>query len=408
MDSGPRLNLSYPGFAWACTVREALPRVLQDRQAEPAGSTYPGRAWHENVLEGGPRLSQFSKGEGFLMRTFSIVLFSFLVLIGVGSVGAAPKQEPLVEQVRKSIEKSKEYLLRHQTADGNWELEDTAANFRGGPTSLALLALMNAGVPPEDPAIQKGLKWLRNIPPEKTYVVGLQTMVFCLAGMNEDRPLIQNRVRWLDNAKTMRGTSLLGWTYTPRAMMADNSNSQYAILGLHEAQTAGLYVNPQTWKEIGMLYMSTQVRGGWGYHSNDQPTFTMTTAGLCGLLMASMDLNQNREISSREGHWNNCGVYKEAPFVAQAQNLLGDTFPNLERIPNQPHLFYFLYGLERAGRLTGLRFMGGHDWYWVGCQYLTRAQAADGSCAAAILANRDRLSPPVSACSSCPKDVPRS
>ena len=36
--------------------------------------------------------------------------------------------------------------------------------------------------------------------------------------------------------------------------------------------------------------------------------------------------------------------------------------------------FYYLYGLERAGRLSGLRFFGRHDWYREGAEELVRIQ----------------------------------
>src|SRR5262249_18721265 len=35
---------------------------------------------------------------------------------------------------------------------------------------------------------------------------------------------------------------------------------------------------------------------------------------------------------------------------------------------------YYLYGLERVGRLTGLRYIGGHDWYREGAEELVREQ----------------------------------
>jgi len=47
--------------------------------------------------------------------------------------------------------------------------------------------------------------------------------------------------------------------------------------------------------------------------------------------------------------------------------------------------FYGFYGIERAGRLTGRRFIGGHDWYRVGCQCLVNSQQTDGSWKAATL-----------------------
>src|SRR5262249_7318120 len=40
--------------------------------------------------------------------------------------------------------------------------------------------------------------------------------------------------------------------------------------------------------------------------------------------------------------------------------------------------FYYLYGLERAGRLTGQRFFGNHDWYREGADELIRRQDFDG------------------------------
>src|SRR5207237_904445 len=36
--------------------------------------------------------------------------------------------------------------------------------------------------------------------------------------------------------------------------------------------------------------------------------------------------------------------------------------------------YYYLYGLERAGRLTGLRYFGDHDWYREGAEELVRRQ----------------------------------
>jgi hypothetical protein len=36
---------------------------------------------------------------------------------------------------------------------------------------------------------------------------------------------------------------------------------------------------------------------------------------------------------------------------------------------------YYLYGLERAGRFTGLRFFGDHDWYREGARFLVKSQS---------------------------------
>src|SRR5262245_48732885 len=89
-----------------------------------------------------------------------------------------PGQEPLVEQVRTAIDTGARYLRKEERGRGHWENDFVSATKPGGTTSLALLALLNCGLKPDDPIIQRGLEYLRKIPPESTYVVGLQTMVF--------------------------------------------------------------------------------------------------------------------------------------------------------------------------------------------------------------------------------------
>ena len=42
-------------------------------------------------------------------------------------------------------------------------------------------------------------------------------------------------------------------------------------------------------------------------------------------------------------------------------------------------LLYYLYGLERVGRMTGRRFIGAHDWYREGAELLVREQDISGS-----------------------------
>ena len=61
--------------------------------------------------------------------------------------------------------------------------------YPGGMTSLCTLALLNAGLEPADPQIQKALEYLRKIKPEMNYVIALQTMVFCRAEPEKDRLL---------------------------------------------------------------------------------------------------------------------------------------------------------------------------------------------------------------------------
>lgn len=297
---------------------------------------------------------------------------------------AVAGDDDLVNKVRKSIDEGVSYLRGQQRkTDGSWEIGPGGRAGTGGWTSLVILALINSGVKPDDEAIQRGLKYLRTTTPTETYVVALQTMAFCLAKQPHDRAAIQTNVRWLLNARMPDG-----WAYNMPTKgtigIADNSNTQYALLALHEAIQAGVKVEARTLEQIQNLYLKTQANGGWSYRpSSRSPSMTMTTAGLCNLLITGMDLARGKAVLRPDGSAEACGNYKDNEPIALALAWIGDRYPATitdanfyDRFGNP---FYAMYGIERAGRLTGQRFFGGHDWYEVGCRYLVSAQRADGS-----------------------------
>jgi hypothetical protein len=297
-----------------------------------------------------------------------------LPLLAVPVHADQPDEEDLVEPVRKAIERGVKYL-RSQQHDGNWEHQGYPG-YPGGATALAVLALLNSDVPPEDPAVQGGLAYLRELKQDKTYVVSLQTMAFALARQPQDLERIGKNVDWLLKARVMDGGRLLGWGYGNHGP-ADNSNTQYALLGLHEGFVAGAKVPQEDWESILDFYKRTQkADGSWDYKPGTiiNPS-TMTTAGLCGLLIASTDMRSSRT----ECVPAKCGNYEEDRHITKALDFLGRTMLTDRRIGNQSHAYYYLYGLERAGRLSGRRFFGGHDWYRVGCRFLIGAQKDEGS-----------------------------
>jgi hypothetical protein len=308
------------------------------------------------------------------------LLAIFLILTPLGPAAAA--EEPLVKQVGQAIDKGKTYLYGIGKDKGNWEVDTLSATQEGGWTSLALLALLNAGVPPDDPVIQKGMTFLVRIKPKNTYVVGLQTMVLALVDKdNRYKDQIQGNVNWLIEARIKSDGKLLGWGYGAgdNHGSVNNSNTQYVLLGLHEGMNAGATVPPEVLEEIQRFYMTNQPNGGWGYHRGEDPTMTMTSAGLCGLLITGMDLNDGREKPLAGGKFDQCGKYTENKNVADALKWIGNNLPAQNRWEQMPSFYYTLYGLERVGRLSGLRFLGSHDWYREGCEALVPLQNKDGS-----------------------------
>jgi hypothetical protein len=297
-----------------------------------------------------------------------------------------PNQEELVEQVRKAIDRGVQFL-RDQQKGGNWETTDqSSVSHQGGWTSLALLAMLNAGVKPDDPAVQSGLEYLRGVDSGQTYVVSLQTMVFAEVGDSKDAQRIQRNVDWLIRAMLKGGKGSRGWTYVSTGGRGDpdNSNTQYALLGLHAGHLAGAHIDRKTWTAIQQYYLDTQhPDGGWSYNGRQTPaTLTMSTAGVCGLLISGMELNPSRETilgTIKEGNVRaeGCGRYDDNNKLARG--LAWVSHPDNFRFQLPINSYYNVYGIERVGRLSGQRFLGEFDWYRTGCKFLVAKQHDDGS-----------------------------
>ncbi|MFO0808289.1 MAG: DUF4159 domain-containing protein [Gemmataceae bacterium] len=321
------------------------------------------------------------------MRWTLVVCCLTSLALPVRSAPVLP-EEPLVERVREAIQKAIRYLRAEERGRGSWDGTPGASGGPGGVTSLALLALLNGGVKADDPMIQRGLEYLRKIEPEETYAVGLSTMVFAEVGDPRDMPRIQGNVDWLLKTRVLSsgGMKLDGWSYGTPSLSPDFSNSQYALLGLHAGRQAGARVNRSVWEQIERCYEDMQTPGGgWSYKgkSEKDARLTMTVAGFCSLHIAGLELNPFRRNVGPDGIDPKCGIYPENDAIAKALKWLGggsDDGRTRLRF-NSKNMFYNTYGIERAGRLSGMRFLVGHDWYREGCRFLIehQKQMEDGS-----------------------------
>jgi hypothetical protein len=318
----------------------------------------------------------------------------FLLLVFAGSTCAQGPNEPLVKKVKTSIHKGVAFLISKQR-DGGWEdlAGDDKAVYRGGSSALMLLALLNCDGIIDDPdlekqrqkAVERGLENVRLIESGKVYVRALQTMALAEAKKPQDLKLINANVQWLLQARVYKAGKFIGWYYekTATSQVSDASNSQYAMLALWYARQAGIPIEREVWENIRDYYTRTQYKdGSWAYSSDygpanevDHPSVTMTVAGLCGLAIAGMELNAGREQKQPDGRFKNCGVYQENAPSAAATKWVVDKF----KVDLSDRAYYHLYGIERAGRLTGQRFFGEHDWYREGSEFLVKKQGPDGS-----------------------------
>ncbi|MBY0459862.1 MAG: DUF4159 domain-containing protein, partial [Gemmataceae bacterium] len=299
-----------------------------------------------------------------------------------------------VDKVKKSIDGGVKYLKDYAAKNnGNWEglVLKSLVEMDGGTTSLAVLALLNSGEKVTDPTVAKGLDYLRKIKPTKTYVVALQTMALSealvLSRDQKDLPIIAANAEWLrKTALRGPGGRLDGWSY-PGNDIADNSNTQYALLGLYAAKVAGAKIEDEQklWKDIQEFYTRTQESekgndrsGYWLYHTGDKTgaSFTMTVGGACGLLIANMGLDvSEQQLDPATGKAARCGQYADNTPLAKGMYYIGTHFS----FAQGKSQFYNYYGIERLGRLSGQRFIGKIDWYRQGCEKLVQLQQLDGS-----------------------------
>src|SRR5262249_25505629 len=151
-----------------------------------------------------------------------------------------------------------------------------------------------------------------------------------------------------------------GWSYAKGpSPIADNSNSQYALLGLWAGRQSGVKIDREIWEQIRDFYMTTQLpEGSWIYPPQGGPagaggSLTMTTAGVCGLLIAALELNFAREKLGADGTASNCGVYNENPAIAKGLSWISGPRGDHLQLELPQRTFYNLYGIERVGRLSG-------------------------------------------------------
>lgn len=280
--------------------------------------------------------------------------------------------EPIdAARVLASIDRAVSYLKRAQTARGGW---DDPAQFPGGVTALCTLALLNAGLDASDPGVAEALDYLRKIQPKKTYVVAVQTMVFCAAEPQRDRVAIQRNVDWLERAQRKNGDLSGSWGYSDEPGGTDPSNSQFAVLGLYEAQRVGARVNPETWRLAAAYWRKQQnADGSWNYPSRS-PSGSMTCAGIGALTITNL-AGADTDARVEGGKVLCCQPQSDDEAIERGLAWLGRNF-SVRTNPGDAnwHDFYYLYGLERVGRLTARRFIGDHDWYRAGTTRLVRTQ----------------------------------
>ena len=330
----------------------------------------------------GPRMTRFFVG--------------LLILAIIGHVAPhtgfaqAAKGSLTAEKVRKAINRGVDNLKKSQKSDGTWL---GVSGYEGGTTALITLALLNAGESPSSPQIQKSIKVIQAIPRAKTYEVSLRVMALSAADPTGKRyrATIQGDIEWLLKGQAAGG----GWNYGNSSGGGDASNSQFALLALSEANKYNLAIPKEHWQRAKSYWLGLISKdGGFRYQGPGQATGSMTCAGIASLIIIRENLFDLDKLSNGDTALCCGGAVDDVqPKLDNAFKWLADRFtvtgnPSGNNSQSRQR-FYYLYALERAGRFSGRRFLGPHDWYRVGAANLVKTQRTGGAWAAG---NRGRAS----------------
>jgi len=229
-----------------------------------------------------------------------------------------------------------------------------------GTTALVCLALHAAGVDRKDPDLRAGVEYLRKATlPKHTYSVALVAMALEAIGGKRYRGRVRECAKQLIETQLDSGL----WNY-PGLNQGDNSNAQYALLGLRAAARAGVRVPERTWRRACDHFLKTTCPdGGWSYFPTHRQasSSSMTAGGVSSLLIClenmKLDATQRKELVAA---------------IDRGFDALG------KKMKIGKDSLYALYGIERAGILGSRLKMAGKEWYAPGVERLIARQTRAG------------------------------
>ncbi len=316
-----------------------------------------------------------------------IVLCGFLPTIGHA------QQAPTDQMIAQAIARGVEFVKQQQEAQGNWSYSFNH-NHNLGITALAGLALLENGMDPVDPVIGATNEVVKVQATRSNQTYDLALAILFLArvqgeSQGKNDPLIRRLAHRL--AEGEQGGM---WTYTvpldasdddpddssrrPRSRRSrfqnargDNSNTQFALLGMWAAGRHGFDPNDPLEAIDGHFRGSENDDGHWGYVPGNDGTPAMTCAGLMGLAIgAARPSLAERQTARARG----AALAVDPNFKSALAAVTRDA----EQIG--PHSeIYYLWSLERVCVALGLRKLKDFDWYAAGAAELLQRQRDDGS-----------------------------
>lgn len=294
-----------------------------------------------------------------------------LVLAVVLAALQAEPTEPehaLPVRVNAAIQRAVAHLKARQDAEGRWRWDET--RYPGGLTAFCAYALLESGVPADDPVVARALEVLETLPPRSTYGAAARAFLYTRLGDDE---------RWREHARASTAFLLEHqtgglWGYPDPPL--DMSNVQFALFALRTARRSGIDVPDEAFVDCAKSLWRWQAESGaFRYHEGRTPTASITTATLSGLAVLREVARDSKAVASAlrrhekdsrralawlEEHWsperNAYGEWAWTPGFHAAG----------------------LWALERWADLEGVERVAGRDWYAEGAEHLLAEQRPEG------------------------------
>ncbi len=318
-------------------------------------------------------------------------MIALLGLVMVAGAANAQDVAPDEARVNLAIERGLKFLRdQQQPQTGAWFYQFNHDHTLG-MTALAGLAMLENNIPADDPAVTRARRVVVELADDSDQTYDLSLAILFLARLqNGTRGEHDDQIRRL--AERLAGGERDGtWTYNvpmdqaagsgrrglPRSRIfridgdGDNSNTQFALLGIWAASRHGFDANKPL-AAIDRHFRETQQGGGgWGYRPGQGGSDAMTCAGLMGLAIAAA----RPELAERQtARARGAALAADPAFERALSRVSSDT-----RRLGAGSDIYGIWSLERVGVALGLREFDGLDWYAAAATELLRRQRDDGS-----------------------------
>ena len=158
----------------------------------------------------------------------------------------------------------------------------------------------------------------------------------------------------------------------------DNSNTQYASLGLRACMDSGIRI-PSEVLDLAIEYLegSQGKQGGWSYGSGGSKTTVNARGSMTAGSISALAIFKYLAKLNKPGRKFR---FIKDKAIANGVSWLDKNFTvrtNPKAKDDKWH-FYYLYALERVGMLLDTERVGRHAWYPIGARYLLKKQYDDG------------------------------